>query len=319
MKLRILVSVFLVGVIFLQSGFVHANHPGAKFVDLEDDDPYYSIIMSLWSMGIVMGDENGYINGDKTLNRAELVVIVARASKIELKSSDKNCFPDIKEEWFAGAVCAMVRLNLINGYPDGLFRPGREVTAGESAKIILNALSTHHFSDLQKAIEFLENNRLTLISLRRDDPITRNEAFARLLHVDTMPLEQMDSEGNPFNPATDTIMVVEEGGPVFYMDYNQTQLERHLGVDPIILFFHASWCPLCRSTEERILDELENLKGGAVIFKINYDTEIALKKEYGITYQDALVPIKASGQVLKTLSGYKESSDLQALIDSLFE
>ena len=128
-------------------------------------------------------------------------------------------------------------------------------------------------------------------------------------------LFQHDSEGNRFDPAKDTIMTVDPEGQPFYVDFNQTQYDRHLGSDPMILFFHASWCPLCRKSDEVLLEALGNLKGGIIWFKVDYDTEIELRKKYGITYQDSFVVIGRNGEVLKKRNGLPSAEVAQDLID----
>lgn len=301
----------------MQTPIAQASHGVFEFKDLSHEDPYFDIITNLNRTGIVMGDEEGRLNGENALNRAELVVIVVRATRIEVLASDKNCFPDVQEQWFAAPICAMVRLKWIDGYPDGLFRPARAVTAGESAKITVNALSTFQFTDLQEALDFIESRNVTMATVKKDSPITRKEAFARLYLIDNMEIEQMDSEGNAFDPAKDTLMMVED--LPFYVDFNQTQYERHFGKDPIILFFHAEWCPLCRSSEEAILDQLEDLRGGVIIFKLDYDTETDLKKEYSVTTQDTFVVLSKDAETLLKTSAFREKDDMQKLIDTALE
>lgn len=289
--------------------------------DIDERDPYYEIIASLYQRGVIKGTAEGKLLGDQPLNRAELVVIVVRATGIEILSSDQGCFSDVQEEWFAGAVCAMVRKGWISGYPGGVFLPARTVTTGEAAKIILNALLRTQFTDLDEAVSYLRSKGLQMKELTSESEITRKEAFARLYLVenakfqDPEHLDQMDSEGNLFNPVEDTMMVIEDGGPVFYTDYNSVQFERHKGTDPVILFFHAEWCPLCRQTEANLLPILEQLQGGAVIFKVDYDTETELKRAYGITYQDTIVVIDSSGNAVQKSSGPRSLSQWQTAID----
>lgn len=313
-KTRLIALLSLLLFIGSMTGVGLAHQPDA-FPDLSEEDPYFGKIMELHRRDIIHGNEDGTLGGEDPLLRAGLVAVVARASNLSVLDTDKNCFPDVREEWFAGAICAMVRLGFMSGYPDGLFRPAREVTAGEAAKIKINALSEFMFVDLQEAIDFLESRGLTMTVLNRDDIINRKEAFARLLLISDAQLFQHDIEGNPFDPETDTLMVIEPGGPVFYANYNDTQFSRHIGKDPIILFFHASWCPRCRLSEEVILESLNELTGGAVIFKADFDTEFELRKTYGITLQDNFLAISSEGNVVGTSIGIRSADAIQLLID----
>lgn len=291
-----------------------------SFPDLSPEDPYYQVMETLAARGIVQGDAQGNLNGDQPLLRAELVTIVVRAGNIEVLDSDKNCFPDVRSQWFAGAVCAMTRLELIKGYPDGSFLPGREVKSGEAAKIIINALTSLNFVNLDEAQAWLEQNQFYKASVGLEQSIVRKEAFARLLAVadnwQSVSQEQVGAEEDAFNAESDTMMLVESGGPVFYVEYNEDQYQQHLGQDPLILFFHAGWCPKCKASKEVILQNQEQLVGGAIIFQVDFDTELELRKEYGITLQDTFVAINAAGEVVEKNNAIGSSTEIQTLIDA---
>jgi len=71
----------------------------------------------------------------------------------------------------------------------------------------------------------------------------------------------------------------------------------------VVLFFHADWCPSCRSLENDINNNLANIPDGVHILKVDYDTATALKKQYGIVRQHTLVQVDESGNAIKTLNG----------------
>jgi thioredoxin 1 len=70
-----------------------------------------------------------------------------------------------------------------------------------------------------------------------------------------------------------------------------------------VLFFHATWCPTCKAANADLLGNLAKLPKGAVVFKTDYDSEVALKKQYGVTYQHTFVLVDASGKALKKWAG----------------
>ena len=86
-----------------------------------------------------------------------------------------------------------------------------------------------------------------------------------------------------------------------YVDYTQAVYNDMLGKKPFALFFHASWCPTCKAMEKDILGSLDSFPQGSVILKADYDTEIALKKQYNITSQSLVVMFNADGSVAETL------------------
>ncbi|MGE3278987.1 MAG: S-layer homology domain-containing protein [Candidatus Altimarinota bacterium] len=300
--------------IWMTVSHASAGHGEKAFPDLSKDDRYYPSIAILHAMGIVLGNESGDINPLGLLNRAELVVIVNRAAKTKKQSSDRNCLQDVREEWFAEDICAAIRLGFVKGYADGFFRPERPVTVGEAAKILANILAGKDFQDLAQALAWLEENGYYLEKMGLNESIRRNEAFARLHRVLTaasspVMADQQDSEGNLFDPEIDPIKNQIGAGQPVYVEFSEKAYEHFLGKNPMILFFHAPWCPLCRKSDEVLLEILEELEGGVIWFKVDYDTETALKKEYGVTYQDTFIVIDASGEgVLKgnTLGSHPE-------------
>ncbi len=58
----------------------------------------------------------------------------------------------------------------------------------------------------------------------------------------------------------------------------------------VILDFHADWCPTCRANEPVITSVFKsNIDTNLVGFKVNYDTEIALKKTFNIQGQSTII------------------------------
>jgi thiol-disulfide isomerase/thioredoxin len=71
----------------------------------------------------------------------------------------------------------------------------------------------------------------------------------------------------------------------------------------VVLFFHASWCPSCRSLNSDIESNVSSIPEGVSILKVDYDKEIELKKKYGVTYQHTLVQADKDGNLIKKWSG----------------
>ncbi len=66
-----------------------------------------------------------------------------RIDKEALDTTPRNCgFSDVnKNEWFSGYVCSAKEEDIINGYPDGTFKPANSINFVEASKIIVNAFS----------------------------------------------------------------------------------------------------------------------------------------------------------------------------------
>jgi thiol-disulfide isomerase/thioredoxin len=71
----------------------------------------------------------------------------------------------------------------------------------------------------------------------------------------------------------------------------------------VVLFFHAAWCPSCRSLENDLNASLNDIPANTHILKLDYDTETALKKKYGVVRQHTLIVVDVSGNEVKKLTG----------------
>lgn len=78
----------------------------------------------------------------------------------------------------------------------------------------------------------------------------------------------------------------------------------------VVLFFHASWCPSCRSLDSNIEANRSSIPEGLSILKVDYDKETELKKKYGVTYQFTMVQVGADGSLIKKWSGSPTLADL---------
>jgi thioredoxin 1 len=78
----------------------------------------------------------------------------------------------------------------------------------------------------------------------------------------------------------------------------------------VVLFFHASWCPSCRSLSSDIESNLSAIPAGVHILKVDYDKEVELKKKYGVTNQHTLVQVNKEGTLITKWSGSPKLSSL---------
>jgi len=86
------------------------------------------------------------------------------------------------------------------------------------------------------------------------------------------------------------------------------------GENKTILFFHAPWCPTCKSADKDISQNLNLIPDDVVILKTDYDNSSELKKKYGVTYQHTFVQVDAEGNQIKKWSGGGLSSILDNII-----
>lgn len=87
-----------------------------------------------------------------------------------------------------------------------------------------------------------------------------------------------------------------------YKDYSADLVKATPGTK--LLFFHAPWCPQCRELEATINEN--GVPAGVTVFKIDYDTNQALRQQYGVTLQTTFVKIDDSGNKVKSYVAYEE-------------
>ena len=111
------------------------------FSDIPAGHMNYNAIAMLNEDEIIKGYADGTFKPNGSVNRAELTkMVVAWMEKGVDISSYKNCFPDVKTEWFAPYVCYAKAQGWVSGYPDGKFKPSNPVNRVEAIKIVFNIM-----------------------------------------------------------------------------------------------------------------------------------------------------------------------------------
>ncbi len=92
--------------------------------------------------GVVKGYPDGTVKLDQNVTRAEFATLLCKTFNIDTENyKDYNIpFKDVsKNDWFYQFVAAAYKEGLIKGYPDGTFKPKRNVTKAEAITMIVNA------------------------------------------------------------------------------------------------------------------------------------------------------------------------------------
>lgn len=108
-------------------------------------------------------------------------------------------------------------------------------------------------------------------------------------------------EEAPAQEPLDVAAMVEELGetePAEYVAYSEELFEEALGSRAFVLFFYAEWCPTCRRWEAMVEQNLGMMPNGLVL-KADFDTELGLREEYGVTKQSTALFFDAAGNVVK--------------------
>jgi thioredoxin 1 len=99
--------------------------------------------------------------------------------------------------------------------------------------------------------------------------------------------------------STGEVMTKEKGA---YIPYSADKIAL-ASKGPVVLFFHASWCPTCRALDADIKAHLDSIPTGVTILDVDYDTSTALKQKYGVTMQHTLVQVDAQGSLITKWAG----------------
>jgi thiol-disulfide isomerase/thioredoxin len=102
---------------------------------------------------------------------------------------------------------------------------------------------------------------------------------------------------------------MEESMPTSrYVEYSKDAYEQAADKRRV-LFFYASWCPLCRPADASFQENMQSIPEDVVLFRVNYndpDTdqdETDLANIYSVTYQHTFVQVDAQGNGVHKWSG----------------
>ncbi|MCR8844932.1 NEAT domain-containing protein [Paenibacillus sp. SC116] len=92
--------------------------------------------------GLIVGYKDGTFQGNKTMTRAELAVIIARAVKLKVNEKASSTFADAKSipSWAIKSVTAAVEAGLIKGKANNRFDPNATATRAEAVTLVLRML-----------------------------------------------------------------------------------------------------------------------------------------------------------------------------------
>lgn len=125
------------------------------FTDVPESHINFEAVEYLRQNNVIRGYQDGTFKPESRINRAEFLQLItnpfllntARLNEcVREEILGKNLttvfYSDVAtDDWFAPAVCLASIQKIINGYPDGTFRPSREVSFVEAAKMIANVFS----------------------------------------------------------------------------------------------------------------------------------------------------------------------------------
>ncbi|ATW27589.1 S-layer homology domain-containing protein [Candidatus Formimonas warabiya] len=125
------------------------------FKDVKKDAWYYDDVAKAAAAGYLSGYEDQTIRPEKNITRAEVAAIIGKLAVLSSGGTDAlNSFRDQEKipVWCKDAVAAVVKNNLMNGYPDGTFAPAKPITRAEAVVTLakLNDFTRARVTNIEK-------------------------------------------------------------------------------------------------------------------------------------------------------------------------
>lgn len=126
------------------------------FVDVKDNDWYKEVVDKASSNGILEGYPDGSFKPNNPITRAEISALMVKINNWNEKdiTEDADVFSDVqKNSWYYAAVLTCKLKKIINGYPDGTFKPGNYASRAEAFALLANYVRNFIDKDLDEEPE----------------------------------------------------------------------------------------------------------------------------------------------------------------------
>lgn len=98
--------------------------------------------------------------------------------------------------------------------------------------------------------------------------------------------------------------------PGSYITYDPTQFS--LASDgKVVLFFNAKWSQTSKQVDKDL--KAAKLPDNFTVMNVDYDKNAALRKKYGVPFEDTFVQVDAAGVIINRWSGSEDVTEIIAL------
>lgn len=129
-----------IGIIFvsLLSTFIQPALAETGFDDVPIGHPNYTSITQLKSFGIIEGYADGTFRPDQEVNRVEALKIILLGAGIDVNEStaDTEFSDTTADAWYIQYIKKADKLGIVEGYPDGTFKPAKTINLVEALKVV---------------------------------------------------------------------------------------------------------------------------------------------------------------------------------------
>ena len=149
---------------------------------------FNNAISTMTNAGIVEGYPDGSFRPDGNITRAEFAAMAVRFFTGEDAEVSDNVFPDVQDHWANYEINLAYAHDLIQGYPDGTFKPDQEITRAEAITIVNRVLERYPHKDhlLEDMIRWPDNMDESIWYYADVQEATNSHVFD--MHRDEKPL-----------------------------------------------------------------------------------------------------------------------------------
>ena len=161
------------------------------YFDVFPYDWYNNAISTMTNADIVEGYPDDSFRPNGNITRAEFAAMAVRFFTGEDVDVNDNVFPDVQDHWANYEINLAYAHDLIQGYPDGTFRPDQEITRAEAVTIVNRVLERHPHKEhlLEDMIVWPDNMDETMWYYEDIQEATNSHVFDRLYDEDNQPYE----------------------------------------------------------------------------------------------------------------------------------
>ena len=117
------------------------------YEDIYGHEWHNNAVSTLTNAGILDGYPDGMFHPNDSITRAELAAIATRFYREEEQSMGSAPFADVGSHWAEDEIDLAYTMGLIDGYPDGTFRPDAYITHAETMAIVNRLLGRRPHKD----------------------------------------------------------------------------------------------------------------------------------------------------------------------------
>lgn len=300
-------------------GMICSGAAAATFPDVDENAEYAEAIAYVSEVGIMVGDEKGNFNPDKTVTRAEMAVILCNMLDTgEDLIAAESVFTDVPaNHWAKPYIVTAVALGVASGYGDGRFGVSDHVTYEQAVTMIVSASGWGAESDARGGypIGYLsvatERNYLTGITAELREAMTRGEIAQILYNVYGSNGEKANGNGQISIPHR-LLLAEDYGIPDQYLPY--IELYENRSCELLINWAHSvetveTEYEVQRNSDGRIVIVCAPDNGGRVRFVEEMDGSWSYRGEsLGFVQDGDRFSVDGLGRVSVAL--YSESVDL---------